>query len=52
LYIKKRITVVVIILGLQGIAVQRSVFAAASSDMSNNVATDDSKNIQNDEVIM
>jgi hypothetical protein len=40
-------SVFVIILGLQGIAVQRSVLAAASSDMSNNVATDDSKNIQN-----
>jgi hypothetical protein len=40
-------SVMVIILGLQGIAVQRSVLAAASSDMSNNVATDDSKNIQN-----
>ena len=36
-------SVIVIILGLQGIAVQRSVLAAASSDMS---ATDDSKNIQ------
>ncbi|MFL6401667.1 MAG: cache domain-containing protein [Nitrososphaeraceae archaeon] len=40
-------SVIVIILGLQGIAVQRSVLVAASSDMSNNVATDDSKNIQN-----
>jgi Cache domain len=39
-------SVMVIILGLQGIAVQRSVLAAASSDMSNNVATNDSKNIQ------
>src|SRR5689334_20323640 len=37
----------IIILGLQGIAVQKSVLAAASSDMSNKVATDDSKNIQN-----
>jgi hypothetical protein len=40
-------SLIVIILGLQGIAVQRSVFAAALSDMSNNIATDDSKNIQN-----
>jgi hypothetical protein len=40
-------SLMVIILGLQGIAVQNSVLAAASSDMSNNVATDDSKNIQN-----
>ena len=40
-------SVIVIILSLQGIAVQRSVLAAASSDMSNNVATYDSKNIQN-----
>jgi hypothetical protein len=40
-------SVIVIILGLQGIAVQKSVLAAASSDMSNNVATYDSQNIQN-----
>jgi hypothetical protein len=40
-------SVMIIILGLQGIAVQKSVLAAASSDMSNKVATDDSKNIQN-----
>ncbi|HET7284550.1 MAG TPA: cache domain-containing protein [Nitrososphaeraceae archaeon] len=40
-------SVIVIIVGLQGIAVQKSVLAATSSDMSNNVATYDSKNIQN-----
>ncbi len=42
-------SLMIIILGLQGIAVQKSVQAAAassSSDMSNNVATNDSKNIQ------
>jgi len=37
----------VIILGLQGIAVQKSVLAAAYSDTINNVAADDSKIIQN-----
>ena len=37
----------VIILGLQGIAVQKSVLAAVYSDTSNNVAADDSKIIQN-----
>jgi hypothetical protein len=41
------ISVMVIILGLQGIAVQKSVLAAAYSDTSNNVAADDSKIIQN-----
>jgi hypothetical protein len=40
-------SVMVIILGLQGIAVQKSVLAAAYSDTSNNVAADDSKIIQN-----
>jgi Cache domain len=40
-------SIIVIIVGLQGIAVQKSVLAATSSDMSNNVATYDSKNIQN-----
>ncbi|HZE77761.1 MAG TPA: hypothetical protein VE089_04345, partial [Nitrososphaeraceae archaeon] len=41
------ISVMVIILGLQGIAVQKSVLAAAYSDTINNVAADDSKIIQN-----
>ena len=40
-------SVMLIILALQGIAVQESLLAAASSAMSNNVATDDSKIIQN-----
>jgi hypothetical protein len=40
-------SVMVIILGLQGIAVQKSVMAAAYSDTSNNVAAVDPKIIQN-----